>query len=165
MRRRLSVRDAGDKGRGVFAPAAITKGDAVLSFRGRERWIWDIPEELWEYAFQVDYDRYIVSRRGSHGGFLNHSCEPNSGVLGRTSIVALRDIPKGEEITIDYSTNVGWDGFAMECRCGELNCRRVIKSYKYLIDKNKRSYGKHVSPYLLESRKIGRRAKWPIDVD
>jgi SET domain-containing protein len=163
MRRRLSISDAGGKGRGLFATSRITKDDAILSFRGRERWIWGIPEELWEYSFQVDYDRYIVPRKGSHGWFLNHSCEPNSGILGRTSIVALSDIAKGEEMTIDYSTNVGWDGFAMECRCGERNCRRVIKSYRYLTDKNKRSYGKHVSPYLLESRKIGRRAKRPID--
>lgn len=109
------------------------------------------------------YDRYIVPRKSSHGWFLNHSCEPNSGILGRTSIVALCNISRGEQVTIDYSTNIGWDGFTMGCRCGDRNCRRVIRSYKYLTDKHKSFYGRHVSPYLQESRKIETRAKRPMD--
>lgn len=125
----------------------------MLSFRGKEKWIWAIPKELWQYAFQVDYDRYIVPRRHSYGWFLNHSCEPNSVILGRTSVVALRDISKGEEITIDYSTNVGWDGFDMNCRCGEISCRRQIRSYRYLTDERKAYYGRYVSQFLLESKK------------
>ncbi len=158
-KRKLYVRNAGKKGRGVFATTRIPKGDAVLSFRGEERWIWDIQEELWQYAFQVDYDRYIVPRRHSHGWFLNHSCEPNCGIHGRTTIVALHDISKGEEVTVDYSTNVGWDGFGMNCQCGETRCRRLIRSYRYLTDERKAYYGRYVSQFLLESRKASRSAK------
>ncbi len=137
----------------------IPKGELVLSFRGEEAWIWDIPEGLWEHTFQVDYDRYIVPRRGSYGWFLNHSCEPNAGILGRTSVVALCNISRGEEVTIDYSTNVGWDAFAMACRCGEIGCRRTIRSYRYLTEEKKASYGRHASQFLLESKEGARATK------
>jgi hypothetical protein len=67
--------------------------------------------------------------------WFNHSCEPNTEVLGdydpargatigvRAWWVALRDIAAGEEITYDY-------GFAAEvaepCGCGSAACRGVI---------------------------------------
>ena len=134
---------------GVFAKRAIPGGVRVISFRRNERWIWDIPVDLWEYAFQVDYDRYILPERESFGWYLNHSCAPNCVILGRTRIVALSTIEKGEEVTIDYSTNVGWDGFAMECRCGSDQCRKVVRSYRYLDPILKGRYGACVSRFLL----------------
>lgn len=147
---KLVIKDAGAKGRGVFANAELGAGDLVIDYEGTEQWIWDIPEELWQYTFQVDYDRYILPPRGSPGWYLNHSCEPNCVILGRTRVVALSTIRKGDEITIDYSTNVGWDGFAMECRCGSAHCRKVIRSYRYLDPALKRRYGACVSRFLLQ---------------
>ena len=35
--------------------------------------------------------------------FINHSCEPNSGIKGTKKVHAIKDIFKGEEITFDYS--------------------------------------------------------------
>jgi len=146
----LKIGDAGAKGKGVFAASTIEPGDVVLEYDGEVRWIWDIPRELWPFAFQVDYDRYIVPERGSAGWYLNHSCEPNCVIRGKRRITALVRIDVGEEVTIDYSTNVGWDGFAMECNCGSPTCRKVIRSYHYLDDQQKRRYGACVSPFLLE---------------
>ena len=39
--------------------------------------------------------------------FINHSCNPNTGIKGKVTVVALRDIKEGEELTIDYSTIEG----------------------------------------------------------
>jgi hypothetical protein len=80
---------------------------------------------------------------------MNHSCEPNSVIMGRTRIVALRRIEVGEEVTFDYSTNVGWDGFSMRCKCGAAGCRKVVRSYKFLPDELKGHYGACVSAFLL----------------
>jgi SET domain-containing protein len=146
----LRIGDAGEKGKGVFASQVIQPGELVVDFQGEEQWIWDIPEELWPYTFQVDYDRYILPERESYGWFMNHSCQPNCVILGRTRIMALRRVKEGEELTIDYSTNVGWDGFVMECRCGSANCRKSIRSYKYLSPELKARYGACVSRFLLE---------------
>jgi len=135
---------------GVFAAARFQAGDLVFDYAGKEDWIWNIPKEVWQYTFQVDYDRYILPESGSIGWYLNHSCQPNCVILGRTRIVALTTIEEGEELTFDYSTNVGWDGFAMECSCGSVNCRRVVRSYRYLDPQLKGRYGACVSRFLME---------------
>jgi uncharacterized protein len=151
MSENLRVGEAGSKGKGVFAVARLEPGDLVWDYAGEEKWIRDIPEELWRYAFQVDYDRYIVPEEGSPGWYLNHSCEPNCLIMGRTRVVALRTIEPGEEVTFDYSTNVGWDGFSMQCGCGAKSCRKVIRSYRYLSPQLKGSYGACVSAFLLKA--------------
>ena len=145
----LRVGDAGAKGKGVFAAKAIEPAEVVWDYDGEERWIKDIPPELWQYCFQVDYDRYVLPAEGSPGWFMNHSCEPNCVIMGRTKVVALRRIQPGEEVTFDYSTNVGWDGFSMECACGKKRCRRVIRCYSSLPDGLKGRYGACVSEFLL----------------
>ena len=149
----FAVRDAGEKGKGIFTTVNIRPGDVVMQYEGEEKWIWDIPEDLWQYTFQVDYDRYILPAKGSPGWFLNHSCNPNCVIMGRNRIVASTLIRAGDELTIDYSTNVGWDGFAMECRCGAAGCRRLIRSYKYLDPGIKGRYGACVSSFLVERRR------------
>jgi uncharacterized protein len=147
---RLKIADAGPKGKGVFAARRIELGELVWDYAGDERWIKDIAEELWQYCFQVDYDKYVVPDKGSAGWFMNHSCEPNCVILGRTRVIALRRIEEGEEVTFDYSTNVGWDGFSMECKCGKASCRKIVKSYAHLSDEQKGHYGACVSSFLLE---------------
>lgn len=149
---KLRIGDAGPKGKGVFADSRLEPGDLVWDYEGKEQWISEIPEELWQYAFQVDYDRYIVPERGSVGWFMNHSCEPNCVILGRTRIVALSTIEPGDELTFDYSTNVGWDGFVMPCKCGAAGCRGVIRSYRYLSPDLKGRYGACVSQFLLAKK-------------
>ncbi|MDA4122035.1 MAG: hypothetical protein OK456_02505, partial [Thaumarchaeota archaeon] len=88
----LVIKEAGAKGKGVFAEGTIQPGDLVVDYEGKEQWIWDIPEEFWQYTFQVDYDRYILPPKGSFGWYLNHSCRPNCVILGRTRVIALTRI-------------------------------------------------------------------------
>ena len=145
----LRTGPAGAKGRGAFAARRIELGELVWDYAGEERWIKDTPKKLWRYCFQVDYDRYVVPEKGSPGWFMNHSCEPNSVIMGRTKVVALRRIEQGEEVTFDYSTNVGWDGFSMRCKCGAKDCRKVVRSYSFLPDGLKGHYGACVSAFLL----------------
>jgi SET domain-containing protein len=145
----LRIADAGERGKGVFASRRIELGELVWDYAGEERWIKEIPEKLWRYCFQVDYDRYVVPAEGSAGWFMNHSCEPNCVIMGRTKIVALRRIESGEEVAFDYSTNVGWEGFSMECKCGKKACRKTVRSYTFLPEDLKGHYGACVSGFLL----------------
>jgi hypothetical protein len=148
----LYIADAGPRGKGVFAGRDIPRGRVVISFGGDEDWIWNIPRADWEYALQVDYDRYILPRRGSPAWFINHSCHPNCVLVSRSDVKSWRKISRGEEVTIDYSTNVGWDEFEMVCACGSEGCRKLVRSYIFLPDDLKKRYGRNVSPYLLEKR-------------
>jgi len=148
----LYIAKAGSKGKGVFAQEDIPRGRVVIKFDGDENWIWNIPRIDWEYALQVDFDRYVLPRRESPGWFLNHSCNPNCILASECQVKSWRRISKGEELTIDYSTNVGWDEFEMICVCGSEGCRKLVRSYKYLPGHLKEKYGRHVSPYLLRKR-------------
>ena len=69
--------------------------------------------------------RWIVPAADCPWRYINHSCEPNCGLKGRT-VVALRRIRKGEEITIDYSTTEEDPYWRMSCSCGSLRCRKQI---------------------------------------
>jgi uncharacterized protein len=144
----MVIGDAGPRGRGVFAAGAIGRSTVIGSFRGKPRWIWDIPSDVWPYTIQVDFDRYVVPRRKGAVWYLNHSCDPNCEITGRT-IVARRDIRKGEELAFDYSCDVDWPGFAMPCSCGSPRCRKVIRAYRFLPDNLKARYGRHVAPFIL----------------
>jgi len=143
------IGDAGARGKGVYAESRVEPGELVWDYAGVEKWIKEIPSQLWQYCFQVDYDRYVVPEKESVGWFLNHSCEPNCAIMGRTKIVALRRIEPGEEVTFDYSTNVGWEGFSMDCECGKKACRKTVRSYSLLSDELKGRYGACVSGFLL----------------
>ena len=147
----ISVRvdNAGAKGKGLFAKAPIPPKAVVATFLGTPRWVWDIPKREWPYTFQVGYDRYVLPRRNSRGRYINHSCEPNCVVSGR-SIIAERGISAGEELTFDYSTDVDWAGFRMDCSCGSPKCRRVVKAYRFLPKKLKLRYGRSVADFILK---------------
>ena len=45
------------------------------------------------------------------------SCDPNRGFDGPFAVRALRAIPAGEELTVDYATCSG-PGLVLDCRCG-----------------------------------------------
>jgi SET domain-containing protein len=152
---RLVIKRAGEKGMGVFAAEDIPAGTVVVRYSGRPRCIWEIPRDRWERCFQVDYDVYVLPRRGTAGWYINHSCEPNCVVRGEREVVTARPVRRGEELTFDYSTNVGWEEYEMRCSCGSEKCRKVVRSYAYLPEAWKRRYGGNVSPFLL--RKEGNR--------
>jgi uncharacterized protein len=151
----LRIGDAGSKGKGVFAARRIELGELVWDYAGDEKWISDIPKKVWPHCFQMDYDKYVVPEKGSAGWFMNHSCEPNCVIMGRTKIVSLRRIEPGEEVTFDYSTNVGWEGFSMRCECGAKGCRKVVRSYSFLPEHLKGRYGACVSAFLLRPTRPG----------
>ena len=125
----------------------------MVRYWGRPRRIATIPRETWERCVQYDYDVYLVPRRGSFGWYINHSCEPNCVVSGERDLVTARAGAKGEVLTFDYSTNTGWDGYRLECRCGAEGCRGTVTSYWGLSPEVRRKYGDAVSPFLLSGRR------------
>jgi hypothetical protein len=58
--------------------------------------------------------------------YLNHSCEGNVGFNEEGDFVARRPIERGEELTYDYALAESNPRFRMECRCGSVNCRRIV---------------------------------------
>lgn len=78
---------------------------------------------------------------------INHLCEPNAGFLDTITIVAIKDIDAGEEIGWDYAfSQTNFPPF--ECRCGQNNCRQIIKPDDWKIKSIQNKYGNYFSPYL-----------------
>jgi len=64
--------------------------------------------------------------------YLNHSCDPSCGVRGKICLYALKDLKKGDEVTIDYSTVEGNPHWKMNCSCGSRRCRKIVRSIVFL---------------------------------
>lgn len=119
-------------GRGVFASRHVEPGQPIFTFAGP---VLRTPEMLAlgpdrAYALQVGPAEFL--HLTPPGRYLNHSCDPNAGILNDRVLIALRPIVPGEEIRFDYSTAIREDHWTMECRCGEYLCRRVVLDFHHL---------------------------------
>ena len=85
---------------------------------------------------------------------LNHSCRPNVGVRVQITFVAMRDIPAGLELTIDYAMTDGDPTERMECSCGAPECRKVITGNDWRLPALQQRYAGYFSRYL-EERFVG----------
>ena len=130
----------GVAGRGVFAGEVIPAHTKFLRFTGPLlRYEQTTPQTL---ALQIGPDLYLGAS-GSFDDCVNHSCEPNAGlvIVGTTvDLMALRDIQSGEEIYFDYSTTMDEDDFEMDCHCGTPSCRKRVRDFKHLPAELKRKY-------------------------
>jgi hypothetical protein len=129
-----------DVGRGVFASRAFRTGERILTFVGepfdRSHPIHSTPQGA--NLLQVGPEEYILPR--PVGLFVNHSCNPNAGLRGTRTLVAIRDIAEGEEIRFDYSTNMDEDLWTMACACHEPGCRGLIGDFKHLPESVRARY-------------------------
>lgn len=128
--KKLELREIPEKGRGVFASSEFSAGEHVLEFFG-DRVDRDTLDDL-KHALQVG-PRTFLTASGDIDDFVNHSCEPNTGIRddanGQVTLFALREIKAGSEITFDYATTQA-NGFTrMACECGSKSCRKVIADW------------------------------------
>lgn len=105
--------------------------DEVLAFESaakRQHWAdytWAITGLFFGPRRDLPVDD-AITLEASH--YLNHSCNANVGFATDTSLVAIRDIAKGEEISNDYSMTEFLVGFfpGFECGCGSDECRGQV---------------------------------------
>lgn len=77
---------------------------------------WPITDNYWLGA--LNEEEFL-----SQKVYVNHSCDANCGLRGEITVVALRNIKKGEEITQDYGL-LDNDDYAFECSGGSPNCKK-----------------------------------------
>lgn len=126
----VQVEKSAIHGEGLFALKNFGKGDRVYSFaKGRvvaHSEIQNLSEQEKIHLDQVGENEYEIIE--PPGCYINHSCEPNVEERDRIGY-ALRDIKKGEEITIDYD-KIAYLEKPFECRCGSKNCRGFVRGRK-----------------------------------
>ena len=123
----VEVREAGARGRGVFARRSFAAGEFL--FRRRHTKVVtsaELPHATeWDrvHLCELGWDRYAVL--GPPGCYLNHSCDPNAMRHGVT-VFAWRPIAPDEEITIDYRLNA-FAGDPWSCLCGSASCTGTVE--------------------------------------
>jgi uncharacterized protein len=149
---KAEARPAGGKGWGSFALEPIRAGATVAAFGG---WIvprtvlGELSEERQGRSIQVDDDLYLVSAETPEpGDMLNHSCEPNCGLVGQSLVVAMRDIAPGEELSFDYAMCDASDYDEFRCLCGVAACREVVTGSDWRDPDLQEKYAGWFSPYL-----------------
>lgn len=145
---------------GVFTTEKIKKGEKVIVFGGyvmTSIQFDSLSKELKHFPFQIDDNLYFGLSKSSEieeADYLNHSCDPNCGFSGEIIVTAMRDIEKGEQITIDYamcSSNEKSLGMK-DCSCGSDFCRKKIKANDWKIKDLQKRYKGFFEPFL--ERKI-----------
>lgn len=90
--------------------------------------------------------------------YINHSCDPNCGIRGEITFVAMRDIQKDEEITFDYAFLDNED-YEFICNCGTEKCRHIVTGYDWKREELQEQYYQYFAIYLKEKIDLMRRAK------
>jgi uncharacterized protein len=135
-------------GKGIFTMVDIKKGDLIFVWEGQKKSGRSYPWYFGTRWLQVGQYEWIAPTRNTPGWYINHSCNPNSGIKDSIKIVAMKNIMRGGEVTIDYSTFESEKGWYLECHCKNKNCRHIIRSYEFLPPKLKQKYRDFVSEYL-----------------
>jgi SET domain-containing protein len=150
MPRRFVARRSPIHGNGVFATAAIAKGEEIIRYKGKllthaqaDELYGDGGETGHTFLFTLN-DEYIIdaNQGGNTARWINHGCAPNcravvvesaSGDRRRDKVVieALRDIRAGEELTYDYGIVLDVPHTARlkklwRCLCGARQCTGTL---------------------------------------
>jgi hypothetical protein len=133
----VEVRNAGSKGKGVFALRDFKRDEFIFRRRhGRTVRNEDIPSLSTEdqmHLCELDWDTCAVLL--PPGCYLNHSCDPNAMRSG-VKVFAWRPIRAGEEIVIDYRLNA-MGGERWDCHCGSANCKGYVQGGFFSMDEQR----------------------------
>jgi SET domain-containing protein len=97
------VARSGIHGRGLFARRRISRGTVIGYVEGK------VTRRNGAYTLWLSEDEGI--RVTCNLRFINHSRRPNARYYDDLSVVALRTIEAGEEITHDYTNGAGGSAF------------------------------------------------------
>lgn len=149
---KVEVRKSDIDKTGMFAKEPIKKGEIVYIKGGHIL----SREELFSSSVINSYlpisDDYFIGATSSEDEkdiklFNNHSCDPNCGVHGEITFVAIKDINEGEELTIDYAFIDNEDYF-FECQCGSPQCRHIVTGFDWKIKNLQKKYYHYFAQYL-----------------
>ena len=159
---KCEVRQTADRGgHSVVAREAIRKGELIVVWSGTlvdVDKLNSLPVTVRRYSLQVEENHYLVSLSDCEPpDYVNHSCNPNSGLSGQITLVAMRDIQPGEEISYDYATSDGSSYDEFQCGCGSSRCRGHISGEDWRRSELWKRYAGYFSPYL--QRRIDKEAR------
>lgn len=143
---KIHIRKSKMHGKGLFASQDIKKGETVFIIKGKKvKFLIDTKKKAKVAGLNwVGISKNEWRNPSKHCVYFNHSCDANTAIKGHVTVVALKNIKKGEEVTFDYSTTEADIFWRFKCNCGAKNCRKVVESIQFL---SKNTY-RHYMPYI-----------------
>lgn len=146
-----------EKGLSVKTTVPRERFEPILAFTGEIA----SAEASNPLALQIDEDLFITNSKDDPNridDYVNHSCEPNCFVFfeksGMPSLVTLRELAQGEELTFDYNTTE-YDMFPsvelqsnFDCLCGTQSCVGHVRGFNSLTLEQKIRISPYLSPFL-----------------
>jgi len=130
MSPKLAPADVASAGRGSYARVEISPGEVVVAFGGKVvagNVFATLPADRRALSIQIADDLYLVGpEQAEPHDMVNHSCDPNCGIMGSILLVAIRPIAVGEELCYDYAMSDGSPYDEFDCSCGTARCRRRV---------------------------------------
>lgn len=149
---KVEIKESGINKKGMFAKEPIKKGEIVYIKGGHII----TKEELYSSSIINSYlpisDQYFIGAKTKEEEeevklYNNHSCNPNCGMHGEITFIAIKDIAPGEELTIDYAF-IDNEEYSFECHCGYPQCRHTITGYDWKIKELQKKYYPYFAQYL-----------------
>lgn len=150
---KVYVTNTENTGKGLFAKTDIKKNEVIFVVKGKlVKGPYSPSYYKWgSRCLAIDKNIWIYPLRNNPWWYINHSCEPNVGLRGKVTVVAMKNITKGEEIVIDYAITEDDPYWRMNCKCEKNNCRKIIKSVRFLSEKIFKKYKPFIPKFLQKS--------------
>ncbi len=150
MSRNLYVDNSSIEGKGIFAKRNFKRGETIFILKGKiKKWLVTNKRTAQVGADWVGIGKDTWIDPAYPFLYMNHSCNPNMGIRGTRTFVALCTIKKGKELTVDYSITeetLLWEMKNLEKRV--LGYRPVIRSIQSLPLKIYKKYLPYVPIYF-----------------
>jgi hypothetical protein len=130
----------GLSGQSLIALHDLPAGTAIARFDGPRMPYSEVPEEEKRYALLFG-DDWLIPRTSAR--FINHSCDPNCEVYEDLTVVTVRAVKQGDELTFSYNLvdpedfrqapeTYFWDPcWTFQCQCGSDSCIGLINGYRF----------------------------------
>ncbi len=150
---KIQIRETKDRGKGMFAVEKIISGEPLVIFGGEYTDAEGAKKARFngKLVMQWDDNLFSVEDRGDDSGyFINHSCDPNTWMKDSFTIIAMRDIKVGEEVTADYVLWQADENYISkwECKCGSPLCRKRVTGKDWRFSELQERYNNHFSPLI-----------------
>ena len=150
---KVSVENSSIDHLGLFAHQVIHKDEVVEILGGTTLSNKEVDEKIKssERYDGIALDENVnltLEQKDWPGIYGNHSCGPNLWMKDAVTVIARRDIQRGEEITIDYAMFTVSPDWSMECNCGSMLCRRVVTGNDWKLRELQERYKGHFAPIV-----------------
>jgi uncharacterized protein len=144
------------RGPRLVARTAIAPDELVVAYGGqvvnREQ-LDRLGSAISMHSVQIDEDLFLAGEAvPGPADAVRHSCLPNLGFSGSNTLVAMRDIAAGEELTFDNAMCDTSDYDEFECTCGTAWCRHQVLGTDWMRPELQSRYAGYFTPHVV--RKI-----------